>query len=186
MPFTVTSADVAVVFLDLQTEIVKNARTIAGDRVIARAAILARLAALHELPTFASSVPPGGAYAREILAPWNGVARPRTSTSAFDDATLATDLAASGRRVLVLAGVASEIVVQRTALDALDAGYRVQVAIDACGGASERSEFAAWQRIGAAGGVLTSVTTLCAEVAGDFSTKRGGATLGLMYETLGA
>jgi nicotinamidase-related amidase len=75
--------------------------------------------------------------------------------------------------------------VQRTALDALAVGYTVHVAVDACGGVDARTEDAAWRRIGAAGGVTTSVTTFAAELAGDFTTELGGATLGIVYETLG-
>jgi nicotinamidase-related amidase len=131
-------------------------------------------------------VPPGGAFLASVLAPLAGVEpRPRVQTSAFADAGLVAALAASGRRVLVLAGVASEIVVQRTALDALAAGYHVQVAVDACGGVDARTEAAAWQRIGAAGGVTTSVTTFAAELVGDFTTDIGGATLGIVYQTMG-
>ncbi len=81
--------------------------------------------------------------------------------------------------------MASEIVVQRTALDALAAGYEVHIAVDACGGVSPRTEDAAWRRILAAGGVTTSVTTFGAELTGDFTTELGGATLGIVYETLG-
>jgi hypothetical protein len=60
----------------------------------------------------------------------------------------------------------------------------VHVAVDACGGVSTRTEDAAWRRIGAAGGTTTSVTTIAAELAGDFTTELGGKTLGIMYETL--
>ena len=94
------------------------------------------------------------------------------------------DLRASGRKVLILAGVASEIVVQRTALDALAAEYEVQVAVDACGGVDPRTEDAAWRGIVASGGVTTSVTTFAAELTGDFTTELGGATLGIVYETI--
>jgi len=76
-------------------------------------------------------------------------------------------------------------VVQRTALDALAAGYDVQVAVDACGGLDPCTEDAAWRRIVAAGGVTTSVTTFAAELTGDFTTEAGGATLGIVYETIG-
>jgi len=41
---------------------------------------------------------------------------------------------------MVLSGVASEIVVQRTALAAIARGYAVFVAVDACGGVSARTE----------------------------------------------
>ncbi len=111
--------------------------------------------------------------------------RARTFTSAFADTPTAAAIAETGRRTLVLSGVASEIVVQRTALDALASGYAVYVAVDACGGVSARTEDAAWRRITQAGGVTTSVTTFAAELAGDFTSELGGQTLGIMYETLG-
>jgi nicotinamidase-related amidase len=178
--------DAAILFLDLQEQIVPHSRTVPRDRLLHSAGALARLAALHKLPSFVSAVPPGGAFLDAVLAPLAGAQpRPRTQTSAFADAGLVADLRASGRRVLILAGVASEIVVQRTALDALAAGYTVQVAVDACGGTDPRTEDAAWRRIGAAGGVTTSVVTFAAELAGDFTTELGGATLAILYELLG-
>ncbi len=93
-------------------------------------------------------------------------------------------LEAAGRKLLLLSGVASEIVVQRTALDAIAAGYDVLVAVDACGGIDARTEDAAWRRMTAAGGATTSAITFAAELAGDFTTEAGGATLGIMYELL--
>ena len=175
-----------VLFLDLQEEIVKNSRTHPVATISGHARALAKLAALHGLPAFASSVPPGGPFLAEVLEPLSQVEpRPRTQTTAFADPGLVDAIAATGRSLLVLAGVASEIVVQRTALDALSAGYSVQIAVDACGGVSARTEDAAWSRIVQAGGVLTSVTTFGAELAGDFTTELGGATLGVVYETLG-
>jgi len=176
----------AVIFLDLQDEIVTNSRTNPLPALRRHAGALAKLATLHALPAFASSVPAGGAFLSEVLDAVPGLEpRPRTFTTAFADAVLTAAIAASGRRVLVLAGVASEIVVQRTALDALAAGYTVHVAVDACGGVSPRTEDAAWRRIVQAGGITTSVTTFAAELAGDFTTELGGKTLGILYETLG-
>lgn len=60
--------------------------------------------------------------------------RARTQTSAFADQGLVEALRSRGRKTLILSGVASEIVVQRTALDALAAGFAVMIAVDACGG----------------------------------------------------
>jgi nicotinamidase-related amidase len=180
---TPSAATVTVVFLDLQTEIVKNNRTC--DALDAHAAALAKLAALHHLPVIASSVPPGGDYLAPVLDPLPNVRPiPRMFTSAFADRATVDAIVATGRRTLLLAGVASEIVVQRTALDALAAGYTVFVAVDACGGVSARTEDAAWRRITQAGGTTTSVTTFAAELAGDFSSEIGGKTLGIMYKTL--
>ena len=176
----------AILFLDLQDQIVKNSRTVPRDGLQRTAGALAKLAALHKLPTFLSSVPPGGAFLEIVLAPLGDpMPSPRTHTTAFADITLIGALRASGRTVLILSGVASEIVVQRTALDAIAAGYTVHVAVDACRGIDARTEDAAWRRITAAGGTINSVTTFAAELTGDFTTDLGGATLGIVYETIG-
>lgn len=176
-----------VLFLDLQEAINTNVATVSLARLRRSAGALAKLVALHELPYALSAVPPGGAFLPEVLAPLgHPEPRPRTQTSAFADAGLVEILRQSGRKILVLAGVASEVVVQRTALDALDAGYEVHVAVDACGGLDARTEEAAWRRITAAGGTTSSVTTFAAELAGDFATAKGGATLGILYETFGS
>jgi hypothetical protein len=181
-----TRDNAAVLFLDLQEEIVKNSRTLPLERLGRCAGALAKLAALHKLPAFLSAVPPGGAFLESVLTPLgNPVPSIRLQTTAFADPAITDGLRASGRHVLILSGVASEIVVQRTALDALAAGYQVQVAVDACGGIDARTEDAAWRRIGVAGGVTTSVTTFAAELTGDFTTAEGGATLGIVYETIG-
>ena len=184
---TPTAANAAVLFLDLQDEIVKNSQTVSAKRLKTKAGVLAKLAALHELPAFLSAVPPGGAFMDAVVDALPGAEpRMRTQTTAFADAGLVEALQASGRKILILSGVASEIVVQRTALDALAAGYEVQVLVDACGGVDARTEDAAWRRIGMAGGVTSSVVTFAAELTGDFTTPTGGATLGLAYEAMGA
>jgi hypothetical protein len=71
-----THDNTAIIFLDLQEEIVKNSRTVPVERLRVRAAALAKLATLHGLPAFASSVPPGGAFLPDVLEPVPGL-RPR-------------------------------------------------------------------------------------------------------------
>jgi nicotinamidase-related amidase len=181
-----TKDNAAILFLDLQEEIVKNSRTRSVPQLEAAALGLAKLAALHQIPAFLSAVPPGGAFFDSVISALPGQApRMRTETSAFSDEELVEALKASGRQVLILAGVASEIVVQRTALDALAVGYTALVAVDACGGVDPRTEDAAFRRVTASGGATTSAITVAAEVAGDFTTELGGATLGIMYSMLG-
>jgi nicotinamidase-related amidase len=180
-----TRENAAVLFLDLQDDIITNSRTVPQAGLRRAAGVLARLAALHKLPSFLSAVPGRGAFLAEVLEPLGGPEpRNRTQTTAFADAELVAALRDIGRPVLILAGVASEIVVQRTALDALAAGYSVLVAVDACGGIGERTEDAAWRRIVAAGGATTSVITFGAELAGNFGSELGGQTLGLLYELI--
>jgi nicotinamidase-related amidase len=180
-----TAKNTAIIFLDLQEEIVKNSRTLTLERLTRTTNALAKLAVLHKLPVFLSAVPPGGPFLKSVTGQIEREQpRNRTATSAFADETLKEALAALNRNIVVLSGVASEVVVQRTALDALASGYVVHVAVDACGGIDPRTEDAAWRRIAAAGGVTSSVVTLAAELAGDFTTPIGEATLGIMYEAL--
>ena len=182
-----TSDNAAVLFLDLQEEILKNSQTVPPKRLKATAGVLAKLAALHTLPAFLSAVPPGGSFMNAVVEALPGAEpRMRTETTAFADRGLVDALQASGRKVLILSGVASEIVVQRTALDAVAAGFEVHVLVDACGGVDVRTEDAAWRRISMAGAVTSSVVAFAAELTGDFSTPMGQKTLGLLYETMGS
>jgi Isochorismatase family len=181
-----SAQNTAILFLDLQDEIVKNSHTVTIEKLRRTAGGLAKLAALHKLPAYLSAVPAGGAYMPSVTsALGDPVPMVRTQTTAFSDNKLVAMIDGSKRKNLILSGVASEIVVQRTALDALAAGYSVQIAVDACGGIDPRTEDAAWRRIAAAGGVTSSVITFAAELAGDFTTELGGKTLGIMYESLG-
>ena len=182
----ITTDNAAVLFLDLQDQTIAGEKTIGRHKLRRTAGALAGLAVLHGLPGFVSSIPPGGAFLKGVVDALDGPSlHPRTVTTAFGDPAFVAAVAASGRRTLILAGVASEIVVLRTALDALDAGYAVHIAVDACGGFSDRTEAAAWNRATAAGARMTSVVTVAAELAGDFTTEIGGKTMALVYEAAG-
>jgi hypothetical protein len=182
----VTAANAAVLFLDLQEGTMSGVKTISGHRLRRAAGALAKLCVLHRLPFFLSSVPQAGAFTKRVIEPLDHPPlRPRSVTTAFGDPHLVDGVKASGRSVLLLSGVASEIVVLRTALDAIAAGYAVHVLIDACGGFSERTEAAAWSRATANGAIMSSVVTAAAEMAGDFSTDVGGKTLALIHEAAG-
>lgn len=183
---TIEPDKTAVLFLDLQEGTMSGVKTIGGHKLRKASGALAKLAALHRLPAFLSSIPQAGAFTKRVVEPLGDPPlRPRTVTTAFGDPHLVDDLKASGRSVLLLSGVASEIVVLRTALDAIAAGYEVQILIDACGGFSDRTEAAAWSRATAAGAIMSSVVTAAAELAGDFTTDVGGKTLELVYEAAG-
>ncbi len=175
----------AVLFLDLQDEIVKNSRTVAFETLGPRIVMLAKLATIHHLPAFISCVAQAGSLVADVAAvlPDNREFV-RHTTSALADDEFNAALMASGPKQLILCGVTSEVVVQRTALEALGAGYDVQIAVDACGGIDARTEDAAWQRIMQAGGVLTSTAMVAAELAGDFRSELGQATFGVLRELL--
>jgi nicotinamidase-related amidase len=109
----------------------------------------------------------------------------RTTPNAFNDAELRAAIEASGRRTLLVSGVATEVAVELPCLTAAAEGYEVQVVLDACGGVSPRTEDAALRRMTQAGVRTTSVPTLIGELAGDFTQPKGGQAIGVLFELAG-
>lgn len=58
-------------------------------------------------------------------------------------------------------------------LDARKYGYQVLVPVDACGGMSPRTEEAAFRQIEFSGAITTSVVSIAAKLAPDFTTNQG-------------
>ena len=106
----------------------------------------------------------------------------RTKCDSFLNDEIVSAIEATGRRTLLISGVATELAVQLPALTASDRGYRVYVVLDACGGMSERTEQAALLRIAKAGGTAVSVMTLAGELAGDLREPKAQQAVGILYE----
>ena len=175
---------VQVLFADLQPQIVARSKTNTPDALVRSAAVLAQVALLLHLPMYLSVVPEGGQRPELIpelaLETESVVQYLRLSASPFLDEATRAAIAAAGRQHLIIVGFATEAVVLHAVLDAIAAGYRVYVPVDACGGMSCRTEDAAFRQIEAAGGVTTSVVTLVTALAPDFSTDLGRKAFGIL------
>ena len=174
-----------VVFADLQEGIVERARTI--DRQILGRGVtaLAQLAMIFELPVIVTTVPgPDNGPATlipEIEAALGRVSPlQRSTTDLFDNDTIRRNIEATGRKTVIIAGVATEVAVQRPCLSGVARGYAMQVVVDACGGVSARSEQASLDRLLQAGVVLTSIPSLAGELAADFTQPRAQRALGIL------
>jgi nicotinamidase-related amidase len=180
-------ADVVVLFVDLQTGIVELSRTIALDRLKKAVFGLSKLVRIFGSPVIVSGVSSqdGSAPAmipqiRDGLGEY--AIHQRTTADSFRNDAIVAAVKATKRKTLLISGVSSEVAVQLPALTAADAGYRVFVLADACGGMSERTEQAAFQRITKSGAALVSVMTLAGELAGDFRTSEAQAAIEVLYE----
>jgi hypothetical protein len=175
---------VQVLFADLQPQMVARSKTNTPDALARSAAVLAQVARLLHLPMHLSVVPEGGQRPElipELARESEGIAQhPRLSASPFLDEATRAAIAATGRQHLIIAGFTTEVVVLHAVCDAIAAGYRVSVPVDACGGMSSRTEDAAFRQIEAAGGVTTSVVTLVTALAPDASTDLGGKAFGIL------
>jgi nicotinamidase-related amidase len=176
---------VAILFADLQTGIIELAATNEATRVRRGVSALAKLAQLFEIPAIVTTAPSEGGVrvTPEIAAALGDLPlHTRTTTDAFTHAATRDAIVKTGRKTLLVAGVATEIIVQHSALSAAAHGLDVQVVIDACGGLSARTEDAALRRLTQAGVTITSIASIAGQLAGDFTTSAGGRALGVLYE----
>ncbi len=179
--------DAVILFADLQSGIFELSKTIPPDRLKTGVRSLAKLAKLLGIPVIVSGVRgEDGSPAKIIPQIAEGLGEipthHRTTCDSFLNEDIVSAIKATGRKTLLISGVATELAVQLPALTASDQGYRVYVVLDACGGMSERTEQAALLRIAKAGATTVSVMTLAGELAGDFRHAQAQQAIGILYE----
>jgi nicotinamidase-related amidase len=186
-PSRIDPSDAVILFADLQAGIVELTRTNPGERLKAAVLALAKLAKLFEMPVVVSGIQ-GQDGSPAVIVPEIALGfgdtptHYRTTCDSFLNADIIAAIEATGRRTLLISGVATELAVQLPALTAADMGYRVFVVLDACGGMSERTEQAALLRMAKAGATTVSVMTLAGEIAGDFREPKAQQAIGILYE----
>jgi hypothetical protein len=176
-----------VLFADLQAGIIEFAATVELARLRRGVEVIAKLAALFDLPAIVTTGPAEGGprVVPEITAALGDLPHHvRTTTDAFTHTPTREAIEATGRNILLVSGVATEVVVQHSALSALARGFQVQVVADACGGISQRTEDAALRRLTQAGVIITSVPSVAGQLAGNFTQPKGAQAMGLLYELL--
>ena len=183
----VDAKDTIILFADLQSGIVELSRTNPVDRLKKGVLALARLAKLMGIPVVVSGVRgENGNPSNMIPQIAEGLGdlptHHRTTCDSFLNEEIVSAINATGRKTLLISGVATELAVQLPALTASDEGYSVFVVLDACGGMSERTEQAAIQRMARAGATMVSVMTLAGELAGDFREAKAQQAIGILYE----
>jgi nicotinamidase-related amidase len=177
--------DALVLFADLQQGIVERARTVDRESLGWGVSALAQLAKIFELPVIVTTVPGEDGGLAKLIPEIESALGPvspmqRLTTDLFDNDAISKAVEATARKTLLIAGVATEVVVQRASLRAVRTGYTVQVVLDACGGVSARSEQASVHRLVQAGVVLTSIPSLAGELAADFSQPKAQAALAIL------
>lgn len=179
--------DAIILFADLQAGIVELTQTNPIGRLKTAVRGLAKLARLFEVPAVVSGIRgEDGSSARIIAEIGEGLGvlptYHRTTCDSFRNDEIVAVIKATGRKSLLISGVATELAVQLPALTASDQGFKVYVVLDACGGMSERTEQAALLRMAKAGATAVSVMTLAGELAGDLREAKAQQAVGILYE----
>jgi nicotinamidase-related amidase len=180
-------SNAVVLFADLQVGIVELTQTNPLERLRKSVLALAKLAKLFDMPAVVSAIQDqDGNPAKVIPEIAEGLGElpthHRTTCDSFLNPEIVAAIEATGRKTLLISGVATELAVQLPALTAADRGYKVFVVLDACGGMSERTEQAALLRIGHAGVTTVSVMALAGEIAGDFRDAKAQQAISILYE----
>ena len=179
--------DVVILFADLQAGIVELTQTNPLPRLKTAVLALAKLAKLFSMPAIVSGIQGEDGSPAKVLpeiaqALGELPTHYRTTCDSFLNPEIVAAINGTGRKTLLIAGVATELAVQLPALTASDQGYRVYVVLDACGGMSERTEQAALLRMTQAGATAVSVMALAGEIAGDFRQPAAQQAIGILYE----
>lgn len=182
--------DAIIVLGDFQEGIVELSKTSPTETLRRACWGMARLAEIFDIPTIATRIPKhGGGEANlipEITETRSKLTRVRRSVpDSFENADFVRAVEATGRRTLVVGGIASEICVHWIVLSGLARGYEVYVIVDACGGLSDRSEVAAFSRFEAAGAKMSSVVSLAGEISGDFTQGAGFEAIDVVRVMMG-
>jgi nicotinamidase-related amidase len=189
-PSRIDPQDCVVLFADLQSGIVELTQTITLDRLQKGVLALSKLTRLFEMPVIVTGVRgQDGGEAKMIPQIAEGTGdlpiHYRTTCDSFLNDGIMSTIQNTGRKTILISGVATELAVQLPALTASGQGFRVFVVVDACGGMSERTEQAAFLRMGQAGVATVSVMTLAGELAGDLREPRAQQAIGILYEMAG-
>ncbi len=84
------------------------------------------------------------------------------------------------RKTLIICGYSAEVGVLLTALGGLRQGYNVFIPVDCVGSQSLRTETVVLKQAEKAGAVITSLATLAAQLAPDFSREPGKTILSVI------
>lgn len=186
-PSRIDPSDAVILFADLQAGIVELTQTLPLDRLKVGVRGLAKLAKLFAIPAVVAGIRGEDRSPAKIIAEIaDGLGTlptyHRTTCDSMLNEEIVAAIEATGRKTLLISGVATELAVQLPALTASDLGFRVHVVLDACGGMSDRTEQAALLRMANAGATPVSVMTLAGEVAGDLRDPKAQQAIGILYE----
>ena len=178
-PLTIDNS--VLILIDHQAWVAFSVESIDRSLLINNVAAMASAAKAVQVPTILSTI---GARGGPLNDPIFGQIREvfpdqepidRVSTNAWADVKPAVE--ATGRRVLLMAGLWTEVCLAQTALSALQDGYTVYFISDCSGGVTREAHEDAKQRMLQAGATGINWVGVAAEWTPDFTTPERDAVI---------
>nr|ELA0471661.1 isochorismatase family protein [Klebsiella pneumoniae] len=182
--FSVEKDDAVFIFADLHPGLVSTCNTISPESLTANVGGLAKCAKAVSAPSYFLTVTQNGKPGelvpslREYADTHNTIFR--KIADPFQVSEITDAIKRSGRKTLIVAGYTAEVAVLLTTLGGIQAGYNEFIPVDCIGSRSSRTEDAALRQAEQAGGVITSLSTLAAQFAPDFSQEPGKTILSVI------
>ena len=166
-----TSENSALILVDHQVGLMTGVRDYSTGELKHNVVALAKTARALKLPIVATTTARDSMWGPtfpELVDALPGVPIiDRSSVNAFDDATVAQAITATGRKKLIFAGVSLEVCAAFPAITAVGKGLDAYVAVDASGTFSETKRQTGLLRMLQAGVILSDYASLMVEILGD-------------------
>jgi len=161
--------DIVLLLIDHQTGLFQTVKDISITQLRTNATLLAKLAALMNLPLITTASEPNGPNGPlmpeiQASAPHAVYVPRKGEVNAWENELFVKTVRATGKKTLIIAGVWTSVCVMFPALDAKAAGFKVYAVIDASGDPSEMVSRATLARFAQAGIIPTSTNAVLAEV----------------------
>ncbi|QUY40359.1 isochorismatase family protein [Acaryochloris marina] len=159
-------------------------KTINHDLLRKNAEAFTRLSKIFDLPTIMLGEEGGfrGNFFPQVVAHADHAIRvERHTPSAWDEPEFQDQLAAMGRKKIVLGGISLDICTLQLTIDLIGAGYEPYVVVDVSGSDTALNETAAMMRMTQAGAVMVSWASIASEIMKDWQTPEG-PLVGQLYQ----
>ncbi|MFD3226509.1 isochorismatase family protein [Rahnella aceris] len=178
--------DVQIMFVDLHPGLVRTSNTNSPQILTGNAGSLARLAKALNIPALFLTVNQGGEPG-ELVPELSEYADEkntlhRKNANPFMIPEIVRHLEKNKRKTLVICGFTAETGVLLSVLGAVQHGYNVHVPLDCIGSLYHRTEDAAISQYVRSGATLTSVQSLAALMAPDFSQGPGKTAISVISD----
>ncbi|WP_315584157.1 isochorismatase family protein [Actinomyces viscosus] len=185
------ASDAALLLIDHQVGTMSWVHSIGFEEMEANALALAKAAKALDIPLVLTSSMEDHAQGPlfdelQAVAPEEFASRIQRQgvVNALDDEAFAEAVKATGKRVLIIAGVTNDVCTVFPTLTAIDQGYEVHVVADAGGSPTQRADEVALDRMARAGANITSTNQILAELAQSWTSPAGSKILPIVSELL--
>jgi nicotinamidase-related amidase len=186
-----TPQDSAIVFIDMQPQMLFGAGNMDRATLINNATLLGKAAKEFKVPTVLTAVETEG-FSGYVwpqlldLFPGQPVIE-RSSMNSWDDAGFRKAVEATGRKNILMTGLWTEVCITWPTIEMLGAGYNIYVVEDCCGATSSAAHEAALSRMVQAGAVRLTTIAALLEWQRDWANKEHyNALMGLLKQQGGA